>query len=914
MVICTLLLACSAAVGRNRSDLRRGGTVDVIDADMLRDIPSAAQNLREALQRIPGVLAQPTTVRGGPTDRSGSMNGETVTGSSILDETQTYLDASSFAEIRLTPRAGVNVYGAGELPINIVTVGGRSGSSSSGNGLIREVEAQTGGGGDWADAAAESMQTYYGSRLGVDKPIGRAVLYTDSMIDSVPLCREFAQEDDLMSYKLDPGQYTLHLDFAGWESWQLPIRIGAGYGTDLSYMTTLKPKPAEALFELSIPYTTAKLSGVLELDDFGQVIHDRFGGYDYDTSKLDFSHASGEVLSHWRDDAFDRLLLDVKVPYGDALNLKADYKWNDGSLIGPLRMPSLDLGVDLGGPIMKDKLWFFTDQTIREGADAAIQWRTPLGYKGAGSTYGDWGALSPRVGFAYDIKGDGGMHLEHSYYNDYSALIGASEPVITLPSTFTANRPRKGHYWDLVWGEGNYLLSDQKGAASEPNDPLYRSKESWQQSYDDQWALKRIGFTPTDDEGSAWGLVPENVPPVLVAVVDSGCDISHPDLAGAIWTNAGEIPGNRKDDDGNGYVDDVHGWNFIQDSPDVRDYNGHGTVTAGIIAARHNNGVGISGVNPHALIMPVRATDFSGNGGSIELTKAIIYAVDNGARVINISIGGAHRSRAVQAALDHAHRHGVVVVAAAGNEGVDVQDYSPAGLDHIITVSSSDTQDKRSGFSNWGQGVDLAAPGVDILSLRARSSDILTLSGPKDYIPGSAVVGPDRRYYRASGTSFSAPLVSGVASLLIAGRPELTADQVRRMLLNSSDDIENPGWDQYSGYGLLNAARALRADPDYETRARISTVSAVKGRGGTAIELTGVADSTDFKKAWLELGQGALPTQWRRVAKVKRRANEGVLGSIEAREFKQTGTHSIRLMVATKAHGTHEAWSSIAIQ
>lgn len=463
-------------------------------------------------------------------------------------------------------------------------------------------------------------------------------------------------------------------------------------------------------------------------------------------------------------------------------------------------------------------------------------------------------------------------------------------------------------------GEFEIPLEGQAPTIPNPDDPLYNSSRSWGQEYDDQWALKRIGFTPAGEKDSAWNISKSASAPVITAVIDSGCDRSHPELTGSLWVNENEIPGNGKDDDKNGFTDDIYGWNFVNNNNDITDYNGHGTVNAGLIAASINNHTGIAGINSHAIIMPLKALDFELKGGSIDLCKAIFYAVDNGARVINISIGGKKLSRAVQLAIAYAHQKGVVVVAAAGNGSLDTSDYTPAGLKYVITVSSTDTSDQRTGFSNWGQGVDIAAPGVDILSLRARGTDLLVLSGTEDYKPGTAVVGKDRNYYRVSGTSFSAPLVSGVASLLFSHNPRLTAIQVQRMILSSAEDIGIPGWDQYTGYGILNARKALQADPDYFTVSRVTRITPVKKDGKIVIHIHGTAASTDFKEAWVELGFGERPGKWKQVGeKLKKQVILGQVGEIKAKDFTKPGKWSLRLMVKTSMHGIREARGSLDI-
>src|SRR5262249_27599235 len=208
--------------------------------------------------------------------------------------------------------------------------------------------------------------------------------------------------------------------------------------------------------------------------------------------------------------------------------------------------------------------------------------------------------------------------------------------------------------------------------------------------------------------------------------------------------------------DSKGIRGDLFGWNFIDGNGDISDKNGHGTVVAGIIGAGVGKGFGIAGINPWAVIMPIKIMEINGKGGSINLARAVLYAVDHGAKVINLSVGGKHLTGTEQAALDYAAERGVVVVVASGNEGINTADFSPAGLRNALTVAAIGPDLKRPTFSNWGSAVAIAAPGVDILSLRAQQTDLLMFDKP-DYKPGTAVVG--ERYYRVTGSSFAAAKV-----------------------------------------------------------------------------------------------------------------------------------------------------------
>ncbi len=434
------------------------------------------------------------------------------------------------------------------------------------------------------------------------------------------------------------------------------------------------------------------------------------------------------------------------------------------------------------------------------------------------------------------------------------------------------------------------------------NDPLARSRGSWGQDYGDQWALEAIGL-----DAAAMASLPEKATPVTVAVIDTGVDAYHPELIGALWRNPNEIPWNGKDDDKNGFVDDLHGWNFIDENTDTRDLNGHGTAVAGIIAAWPGNRAGIAGINPWARIMPLKVADHKGEGSSIRIARAIHYAADNGARVINISSVIGRLSRVVYQAVLYARRRGAIVVAAAGNDGKSVANVSPAALPGVITVTAMRPDGKRAGYSNRGRELEIAAPGIDILSLRARRTDLMRyLEG--DYEPGAAFVGDDKRYYRVSGTSFAAPFVSGVASLLFSLDPKRTPGQVKRMILHSARDVGVPGYDRFSGYGALDARAALRADPDYYVIARIDSLKPVERNGSRFLEPTGSATADKFKRAWLEVGQGKAPRKWVRVQGTIAApfANLG-LGLIPAAHFTGRGAWTVRLLVEHENGSRREA-------
>jgi predicted CXXCH cytochrome family protein len=281
---------------------------------------------------------------------------------------------------------------------------------------------------------------------------------------------------------------------------------------------------------------------------------------------------------------------------------------------------------------------------------------------------------------------------------------------------------------------------------------------------------------------------------IIVAVIDTGVDILHPDLASNIWVNPGEdgLDDNGKDkrtnffdDDQDGYVDNWMGWNFVGNNNDARDGHGHGTHSAGIIAAQMDNAQGISGIAPNAKIMAIKALDNTGFGSYSQVAQAIIYAVDHGAKVINLGFGGTAESEALLAATNYAYAHDVVVVAAGGNTGSNVLIY-PAANPNVIGVSALDENLNAAVFSSYSDAIQISAPGVGIYS---------------------TVLG--KNYATMSGTSMSAAQVSGVVALL-AAKPQFdTVNKIRSALLESARDLGAPGTDQFYGHGLAHALDAL---------------------------------------------------------------------------------------------------------
>jgi thermitase len=313
--------------------------------------------------------------------------------------------------------------------------------------------------------------------------------------------------------------------------------------------------------------------------------------------------------------------------------------------------------------------------------------------------------------------------------------------VKTLPGRRAAverNLQRSGAFRFV---ERNYIVT----ADALPNDPLYPQ----------QWGLSIVSAPAAWDTTVGTG--------TIIAIVDTGIDISHPDLSDRI----------------------VAGYNTLTDSPDAVDDNGHGTRMAGIAAATGFNYLGIIGVAPNAWLMPIKSLDSTGAGTYADVAQGIVYATDHGARVINLSLGGAVDSSTLLTAVTYALDHGIVLVAAAGNDGFSVQAY-PAAYPGVIAVAATDAGDSAATFSNYGPWISLAAPGVGILTT--------DLGGG---------------YIDSTGTSPASPFVAGAAALLLSLNPQLQPQELAAALDLASDDRGAPGFDPHFGWGRLNVERAV---------------------------------------------------------------------------------------------------------
>lgn len=367
----------------------------------------------------------------------------------------------------------------------------------------------------------------------------------------------------------------------------------------------------------------------------------------------------------------------------------------------------------------------------------------------------------------------------------------------------------------VEYAEPDYQVS----AAVLPNDPGVISGTQW--------------YLPKIDAPAAWDVTTGGENSVTVALLDTGIDSRHPDLQDKV------LPGY-----------DVSTRQTIPVGTNTDQFS-HGTHVAGILAAQTNNGIGVAGVTWSAKLLPVKVLDATGYGSYSDVSEGIVWAVDNGAKVLNMSLGGPAGTddevKTIRAAIDYAWDRGAIMVAAAGNEGT-IQppqiDY-PGAIDKVISVASTETNDTRSSFSNYNEFVDVAAPGRSIYS---------TL--------------PNGTYGNKSGTSMATPIVSGIAALLLSLEPSLTPQQVTRRIISSTVDLGPAGKDIYFGWGRVSAARAVLSTAIDVEQSRVTVLPGATGSATLTIT-----------------GNGAGTVDWQAVSDVpwlKVTGDKGAKGKISA--------------------------------
>lgn len=346
--------------------------------------------------------------------------------------------------------------------------------------------------------------------------------------------------------------------------------------------------------------------------------------------------------------------------------------------------------------------------------------------------------------------------LQHGAFGVFTTNTGlaasSNEPINTNEAEITkaCEALKAANRGTAITCEPNYIVE----SAYVPNDTQYAAL----------YGMQRINAE------NSWDLT-KGSPDVTVAVIDTGIDYTHPDLADNIARNVGEIPNNGIDDDGNGFTDDYYGYDFVSYDSDPKDDHFHGTHCAGTIGAKGDNGEGVAGVAWNIKLMPVKVLDSYGSGTISSVAAGMNYAVNRGVKIISMSLGTTAYSQTLEDAIIYAKNNGALIVAAAGNAAANA-DTSPlypaaSAQDNVISVAASNSSDSLAYFSNYGAtSVDLAAPGESILST---------------YLNG--------QYAYASGTSMATPHVAGMAAMLKSVNSTLTYSQIKSILITSVDKL-----------------------------------------------------------------------------------------------------------------------------
>jgi subtilisin family serine protease len=472
----------------------------------------------------------------------------------------------------------------------------------------------------------------------------------------------------------------------------------------------------------------------------------------------------------------------------------------------------------------------------------------------------------------YDLKYNGSIfpnqahHSESALKNIIRVQLNPALEISTIISELRNNA-------NIDWIEPNYRFR----VHFQPDDSLYFQ----------QWALTKLQLP------EAWD-IEQGDPEIIVGVIDTGVDYFHFDLQGQLWINTPEdLNGNDRldtldlngiDDDGNGYVDDVIGWDFTDapQFPDDGDYlepdndprdeypGGHGTPIAGIIAAVTNNHQGIAGIAPGIRVMILRAGTAAGYLEEDDVAEAIIYAVDNGCKIINMSFGDIVFSHLLKEAVDYGFNRGVLFVASAGNSGNQLLHY-PAAYDQTIAVGATDSTARLASFSNYGSKIDVVAPGHNILCLSTENS-----------------------FGKFSGTSFAAPMVSGVLGLIWSREKTASAQQIWSQLIAGCIDLGTSGWDSYFGHGEVNAYRSLMATQ--LSMAQIDFPETGNGVCHQNVAVRGSAAGADFREYCLNVGIGTDPLHWTLIEQNDDQVIHDTLGIWDTAQFPDT-LYTIELKV-----------------
>lgn len=394
---------------------------------------------------------------------------------------------------------------------------------------------------------------------------------------------------------------------------------------------------------------------------------------------------------------------------------------------------------------------------------------------------------------------------------------------------------------DVIYAERDLIYETQ----IEPNDPYYKSTGAWGQTYPDMWGLPKI------QASSAWDITTGS-DSVIVAVTDTGVDYNLPEIKDNIL----------RDDSGN-----IVGYDFANDDTDPMDDHGHGTHVSGTIAAVTNNALGIAGVAWKTKIIPVKVFSAGGSGYASDIAPGIIWGVDHGGRISNNSWGGSGANQTITDAVQYAYTKGELFVAAAGNANLGTSLFHPANLEQALTISAFDWTDNKASFSNYGTKMDVAAPGVNILSLKATTSPMCT---------AEHTVGTN--YCYVSGTSMASPHVSGLAALILAKNPSWTNEQVRQAIRKGADDVDQAGLDINSGFGRINAYRALQVVEPLASKILSKQPDATNPN---LFSFSGIAAGPNFASFELSWGRSVGGTTWTTFARSSQPVTSGFLGKLD---------------------------------
>jgi len=462
-------------------------------------------------------------------------------------------------------------------------------------------------------------------------------------------------------------------------------------------------------------------------------------------------------------------------------------------------------------------------------------------------------------------------------YNIYKFIVPKSSDILSIVNDYSSDL-------SVIYSEPNYYLQ----TCVTPNDPLLTM----------QWYLHNTGQTggTSDadiDAPEAWDIETGDEE-IIICVHDTGVDWDHPDLEDNIWVNPGEDLNhngvvdpsdfNDIDDDSNGFVDDIRGWDFVDTNDTVfpgedgkvrdnnpMDFHGHGTHCSGIASAVTNNNVGVAGVCWNCKIMAVRAGYMTEGGwGHLEADDAVegvIYAADNGADVISMSWGNYSLHYLLKDLMNYAYSKGVVLVAAAGNDDSSLKLY-PAALGNVIGVGATDHRDDKASFTNHGSWVDVAAPGVDINSTMFNDT-----------------------YYTWSGTSMATPCVAGLVGLILSKNPGFNQKEIMTIIRSTTDDVNS---NKYIGTGRINAFKAIQRDSSPIVDLNYTLDDAIVY---DEVTVKGTACGSTFLDYSLQYGLGIYPDDWTEIYTSTTPVTDDVLAVWNVSDLIQDEKYSVRLIV-----------------